>query len=339
MAMLIRFALGMSVFVGLVVMIGALLVSARPLSVPARSPHLADPDSRFIELNGLNVHYKEAGSGEPLILLLHGFSASTFSWREVMQPLAAAFGTVVAYDRPGFGLTERPLGDALKSWPGANPYGPDAQADQVAALIKALGFEKAILVGQSAGGTIAMHAYLRHPERVQGIVFVDPAIYRGGGAPARLRPLLEMPLLDRLGPLVSRSLAAQGDRLIKQAWHDPAKVTPEVLAGYRKPLQVENWDRALWEFTLAGRDLKLGERVKDVKVSTLVITGDDDRIVPTADSIRLASELPNAELVVIPNCGHLPQEECPGPFLEAVTRFMTQQRPNGPISRAGGASQ
>jgi pimeloyl-ACP methyl ester carboxylesterase len=236
-------------------------------------------------------------------------------------------------------LTERPLGDALKNWPGENPYGPDAQGDQVAALIEALGFERAILVGNSAGGTIAMHAYLRHPERVQGIVFVDAAIHRGGGAPGRLRPLFGTALMDRLGPLISRSLASQGDRFIKQAWHDPAKVTPEVLAGYRKPLQVENWDRALWEFTLAGRDLKLGERVKDVKVPTLVITGDDDRIVSTADSIRLASELPNAELVVIPNCGHLPQEECPGPFLEAATRFMSQQCPNDPTSQAGGASQ
>ncbi len=335
MAMLVRFALGMLVFVGLAVTIGPLLVSARSFSRPAPSPHMADPDSRFIELNGLNIHYQQAGSGEPLILLLHGFSASTFSWREVMQPLAA-FGTVVAYDRPGFGLTERPLGDELKSWPGANPYGPDAQADQVAALIEALGFEKAILVGHSAGGTIAMHMALRHPERVQGIVFVDPAIYRAGGAPAWLRPLLGMPLMDRVGALVSRSLAAQGDRLIKQAWHDPAKVTPEVLAGYREPLQVENWDRALWEFTLAGRDLKLGERVKGVKLPTLVITGDDDRIVPTADSIRLASELPNAELVVIPNCGHLPQEECPGPFLEAVTRFMSQQRSTAASSQAEG---
>ena len=90
------------------------------------------------------------------------------------------------------------------------------------------------------------------------------------------------------------------------------------------------------EFTLAGRDLKLGERVKGVKLPTLVITGDDDRIVPTADSIRLASELPNAELVVIPNCGHLPQEECPGPFLEAATRFISQQRSTAASSQAEG---
>jgi len=333
--MLVRFALGLLVFIGLAVTIGPLLISVRPLSGLMLPAQLADPDSRFMDLNGLKTHYITAGGGEPLILLMHGFSASTFSWREVLKPLAA-LGTVVAYDRPGFGLTERPLGDALKNWPGANPYGPDAQADQVAALIEALGFERAILVGNSAGGTIAMHAYLRHPERVQGIVFVDPAIYRGGGAQGWLRPLLGIRPLGRLGQLISRSLAAQGDRLIKLAWHDPAKVTPEVLAGYRKPLQVENWDRALWEFTLAGRDLKLGERIKDVKVPTLVITGDDDRIVPTADSIHLASELPNAELVVIPNCGHLPQEECPGPFLEATTRFMTQQRPNDPTSHRKG---
>jgi pimeloyl-ACP methyl ester carboxylesterase len=102
---------------------------------------------------------------------------------------------------------------------------------------------------------------------------------------------------------------------------------------------VENWDRALWEFTLAGRDLKLVERIKDVKVPTLVITGDDDRIVPTADSIRLASELPNAELLVIPNCGHLPQEECPGPFLEAVIPFILQQPSGDATIKADGSSE
>jgi pimeloyl-ACP methyl ester carboxylesterase len=331
-------ALGLLVLTGLAVMIGYLLMAIRPLSGLMTPEQSADPDSRFMELNGLKIHYKTAGSGEPLILLLHGFSASTFSWHETMEPLAR-FGTVVAYDRAGFGLTQRPLDDVLRKWPGANPYGPDAQADQVAALIQALGFEKAILVGHSAGGAIAMHSYLRHPERVRGIVFVDAAIYRGGGAPGWIRPLSRMPPLNRLGPLVARSLGAQGGRLIKLAWHDPTKVTPDVLAGYRRPLQVDNWDRALWEFSLAGRDLALGERIKDMKAPALVITGDDDRIVPPADSIRLASELPNAELVVIPNCGHLPQEECPGPFLEAATPFIAQRLPGDATEYTGGSSE
>ena len=190
------------------------------------SEQLADPDSKFIELNGLNVHDKQAGTGGPLIVLLHGFASNTDSWRKVVQPLST-LGTVVAYDRPAFGLTERPLDETLRRWPGPNPYGADAQADQLVALIEALGFDKAILVGNSAGGTIAMHTALRHPERVQGIVFVDPAIYTGGGVPAWLKPILRTPGLSRLGPLLTRNIASRGDALIKQAWHDPAKITPD----------------------------------------------------------------------------------------------------------------
>ncbi len=283
---------------------------------------VADPDSRFIQINGLTVHYKQSGRGAPLILLLHGFSANTYSWRKALGPLAA-YGTVVAYDRPASGLTERPLDETLRQWPGDNPYSPDAQADQVAAMIQALGFERAILVGNSAGGTIAMQTYLRHPERVAALVLVDAAIYSGGGAPAWIKPLLRTPQMDRLGPLVSRALAAQGDRLLRLAWHDPTKITAEDLAGYRRATLVEDWDRGLWAFTLASRDLKLGERVGDVQAPALVITGDDDRIVPTEQSLRLAAELPNAQLVVIPQCGHVPQEECPEAFLKAVTAFLT----------------
>ncbi len=325
MRILVRILLGIVVIILLVALIGPFLVPVPPLEGLQPPEALADPDSRFIEVNGLRVHYKQMGSGEPLILLLHGFGANTSSWRKVMAPLAG-LGTVVAYDRPGFGLTERPLDEALRTWPGPNPYSPDAQADQVVALIGALGFRRAILVGNSAGGTVAMHTYLRHPERVHAIVFVDAAIYTGGGAPGFIRPLLGTPQLRRLGPLVSRSLVAQGDRLLALAWHDPSRITPEDIAAYRSAARVENWDRALWELTLASRDLRLGGRVAEVRVPALVITGDDDRIVPTEESIRLARELPDAELVVIPACGHVPQEECPEAFVAAVQGFVGKLR-------------
>jgi len=279
---------------------------------------LADADSRFIDVSGVKLHYRTLGSGEPALILLHGFAASTFSWREVMAPLAA-LGTVVAYDRPSSGLTERPLpGD----WTGESPYSPDAQVAQLIGLMDALGLRQAVLVGNSAGGTVAVHTALRHPDRVRALVLVDAAIYAGGGAPSWAVPLLRTPQFERIGPLISRSLGSQGERLLDLAWHDPFRVTPETKAGYRKALRAENWDRGLWELTKAGRDLKLGARVKDVRVPTLVITGDDDRIVPTEQSLRLARELPGAELVVIPNCGHVPQEECPEAFLKATTDFV-----------------
>ncbi len=323
MKTLARILLGLLALVIIAALIVPLLIPIPPLAGLVPPEQVADPDSRFVKINGLNVHYKLTGEGAPLILLLHGFGANTESWRRVIGPLAG-FGTVVAYDRPGFGLSERPVGEALQRWPVGNPYGPDAQAELVVGLMTALGFEKAILVGNSAGGTVAMHTYLRHPDRVTAIVFVDAAIYAGGGAPTWIRPLLSTPQLDRLGPLIARNILQEGDRLIRLAWHDPTKITAEDIALYRRPTRVEHWDRALWELTRASRDLKLADRVAEVRLPTLVITGDDDRIVPTADSIRLARELPDAQLAVLPACGHVPQEECPEAFLEAMTTFLVR---------------
>jgi pimeloyl-ACP methyl ester carboxylesterase len=243
-----------------------------------------------------------------------------------MQPLSQ-FGTVIAYDRPSSGLTERPLPghprmEGGAKWTGINPYSAQAQAAQVVELMDKLGMDKAILIGNSAGGAVAMNTALTYPDRVQGLVLVDAAIYSGGGAPSWMRPLLGTPQLQRLGPLSGRFLASSGGRLVGMAWHDPSKVTPDMLEGYRKATQAQDWDKGLWELTKASGELNLGARVAEVKQPTLVITGDDDRIVPTKDSIRLAGELPNAELVVIPECGHTPQEECPEAWLEAVTKFV-----------------
>jgi pimeloyl-ACP methyl ester carboxylesterase len=310
----------------LLIVVGPLVVPIPPLEGVVPPQQLAGADSQFIEVDGLQFHVRQAGEGKPAMILLHGFAASTFSWREVMQPLAE-LGTVVAYDRPSSGLTERPLPGHPRmaggaEWTGQNPYSPLAQAGQAVELMDKLGIERAILVGNSAGGTVAMLTALEYPERVQALVLVDPAIYTGGGAPSWIRPLLRTPQLQRIGPLVSRGLMSSGDRLIRLAWHDPSKVTPEVLAGYRLPLQAEDWDRGLWQLTVASQDLNLEARLAEVTQPALVITGDDDRIVPTAESIRLAGELPNASLVVLPQCGHTPQEECPAPWLDAVTAFV-----------------
>lgn len=297
----------------LAVLIVPLLIPVPPLTDTRPVEELADPDSLFIEVNGLNVHYKIEGSGEPLFILLHGFGASTYSWQKVQEKLSLYGGTAVAFDRPAFGLTERPL-----QWEGQNPYSPEAQTDLVVGLMDKLGFQQAILVGNSAGGTVAAYTAIRYPGRVQALVLVDAAIYTGGGAPGWVKPLLKMPQMRHLGPLIARNILGRGNNLIQQAWHDPSKITADVYEAYRKPTLVENWDKALWELTLASRDLKLEERLDELNMPVLVITGDDDRIVPTEESIRLADELPSATLVVIPACGHVPQEECPDAFLEAI---------------------
>ncbi|HRQ23869.1 MAG TPA: alpha/beta hydrolase [Anaerolineales bacterium] len=299
----------------LLLLMGPFLIPVPTLENTVSAESLTDSDSQFIEINGLNVHYKKYGNGEPVFILLHGFGASLFSWREVTEPLAE-IGTVIAYDRPAFGLTERPM-----EWDGINPYSQETQVELVIGLMDALGVEKAILVGNSAGGTIAMLTALQYPQRVESLILVDPAVYAGGGAPSWSRPLL-----NRLGPLFARQIQTRGPELVEVAWHDPSKITPEIMEGYQKPLRVENWDKALWYLTTSSRESSLAERLDKFTLPILVITGDDDRFVPTEQSVRLAGELPNASLVVIPQSGHVPHEETPAEFMQAVIDFLNSKK-------------
>ncbi|MBP8000632.1 MAG: alpha/beta hydrolase [Chloroflexi bacterium] len=300
----------------LLIGVGPFLVPVPDLenSVPPQA--LADPDSHFIEVKGQMLHYKVYGAGEPVFILLHGFASNTYTWHKIVPELAQ-HGTVLLYDRIGFGLSARPL-----TWEGDNPYTREAQVEQTISLMNALALDQAILVGNSAGGTVSADIALAYPERVQALILVDAAIYTGGGAPDFVKPLLRTPQMRHLGPLISRSFLAQGGSLLDLAWHDPSRITAEDIASYEKPLQVENWDKSLWEFTLASTASDLPDRLDELTLPVLVITGDDDRIVPTAESQRLANELVNAELVIIPDCGHVPQEEQPALFLDAVITFV-----------------
>jgi pimeloyl-ACP methyl ester carboxylesterase len=299
----------------LILLVGPLLIPVIPAAGTVPPQQLAGPDSRFVEINGLDIHYKTSGQGQPVFILLHGFGASLFSWHAVMEPLSQ-YGTVIAYDRPAFGLTERPL-----KWSGVNPYGPEANLALLLGLMDQLGVQKAILVGNSAGGTLAMQFALQYPQHVQALVLVDPAVY-GNGAPAWVRLLGKTPQMQHLGPLFVRSIQKRGLELIRTAWHDPARITQEIRDGYTIPLKADGWDQALWNFTIASRDTGLLEHLQDFKVPILVITGEDDRIVPTADSVKLAGKLPGAQLVILPDAGHVPHEEQPAAFLDAVNAFV-----------------
>jgi pimeloyl-ACP methyl ester carboxylesterase len=308
-------------FAILILLIVPLIYPVPPLKDTVPEKDLAEPDSRFVDINGVTVHYKEMGQGEPVFILLHGFGASTYSWQEVIEPLSKS-GRVIAYDRPGFGLTSRPMpGD----WTGTNPYGVQGNVEMLDNLMNQLGVEKAVLVGNSAGGSVAAAFAIEHPDRVQGLVLVDPAIGNGNREriPSWLSPLMATPQMRHIGQLLVRSIAGKtGDETIRLAWHDPSLIDQQVYDGYRKPLKANNWDKALYEFTIAQKSDDLQSRLGELKVPILVMTGDDDRIIPTANTIQLANKIPGADLEVFNQCGHVPQEECPEQFMSGIKTFL-----------------
>jgi pimeloyl-ACP methyl ester carboxylesterase len=168
---------------------------------------------------------------------------------------------------------------------------------------------------------VALEFALARPERVAGLVLISPAVYTNG-PPSFVRLLWSLPQLQRLGPRLLRELLPRfGPRGITAAWHDPSQVSDEVRAGYGLPLRARNWDQALWSFSRAARFDPLEPRLEHLQAPVLVITGDDDRIVPTAESVRLAEAL-SARLLVIERCGHLAHEECPAPVLYEIADFI-----------------
>lgn len=279
----------------------------------------AEPDSRFIEVNGFRVHYKRYGDGPTLILLLHGSFLSLRSWAEVIEPLATQ-ATVVAFDRPVCGLTSRPLPKGQ----GASLYSANAQSDLVAALIEALGFSNAVLIGNSTGGTIALLTALRHPDKVQGLALVDAMVFSGYATSEVPAPVRFM--MKGLRPVFSRimrfMIARLYDQAIRKFWHRQERLTDARIATYRQEFMLGPWDQAFFELFLATRRLGLDAQLTAIRIPTLVVTGEHDRAVKPAESRRLAEEIPGAQLAVIADCGHLPQEERPEDFIGAVETFL-----------------
>jgi len=307
------------VFLILIVSIGPFLIPVPELEGLVGESDLADPDSKFIEINGLTVHFKEMGEGETTFILLHGFGASVYSWREVMDDFSQR-GHVIAYDRPAFGLTERPMPETWER----NPYGMEANIELLLGLMDALEIKKAVLVGNSAGGAVSVAFALKYPERVKSLILVDPGLGGGRGPqfPEWALPLMRSPQLRHIGPLLVRDIAETGNETIMRAWHDSSKVTDEIIEGYRKPLLSKNWDRALYELTFAPSYSELRPQLPELKVPVFVIGGEDDRIIRAWYFEAVSKEIPGAQLVLLPKCGHVPQEECPDGFMEEVIKYL-----------------
>jgi pimeloyl-ACP methyl ester carboxylesterase len=272
----------------------------------------------FTELAGHQVHYVTSGDpdSERLIVLLHGFGASAFSYKDVLDPLGE-LGYVIAYDRAAFGFTERPT-----SWE-TNPYGIEGQLAVLDQLIDQFGKDKEVFVlGHSAGGNIAAAYAVDNPEKVDGLILFAPAVLTTGGAPGFLNFLFDIPQLNHLGPLLVSTIATSGLDILYESYFDQDKITDQVLAGYTAPLKVKGWEKAFWEFNKAPRNSGVGARLEEISMPTMVITGDTDTIVPTYDSVMVSERISGAELVKISQTGHLPNEEKPQEFASAVIDFI-----------------
>ena len=304
------------------------LILVVPFLIPVQTSgtatykEVAGEGATFASAQGIDIYYEKTDfvcqggkdcSNPPVIFLMHGFGANTFSFREMTEPLSQ-LGDVIAYDRPGFGLSERPT-----SWEGQNPYGSIGQDLILDQLISEFASGRdVILVGHSAGGTLAAQYVVDNKDAIQGLILISPAILSTGGSPSWLNWVFSIPQLDHLGPLLVSSIASSGMDLLNESWYNKDLITEEVKAGYREPLSVIGWEEGFWEFNRAPRAFDVKDRLDEITVPTLLITGDTDTVVATADTEALANMINDSVLFVIPQSGHLAQEETPADTMKAI---------------------
>lgn len=279
-------------------------------TIPGPGP---GPHDRFVRIGGVNYHYTEyGGEGDPVVLL-HGFGSSTYTWEKVAPLLERRGYHVYALDMKGFGWSDKPRGAA---------YDPLTLMEEVNEWMAHMGLENAALVGNSLGGAVCVLLAVEHPEKVARLVLVDP----GGYA-------FKMPTVVRLGRLPCAGTLVRlvyGRWLIRwnlrEVMYDNERVTDEQVEAYYDRNRTENGidaQVALIRSLNAGAFERFALRVPRVTQPTLLLWGREDAWIPLETvGYRFRKELARATLVVIPRCGHIPQEEQPEITAEAIANFL-----------------
>jgi len=259
--------------------------------------------SKEVVVFGQKIHYVEAGSG-PTVILLHGLGGSTQVWQFNIGPLAEKFH-VVALDQIGFGKSDKPLVN----------YRIRTYVDFLDQFCKQLKIERATLVGSSMGGWIAMWFTATFPDRVDKLVLVDAAGY----APPKdldTRTLFALNPTTREGMKLLASKVFYNKAFLTDAAIDQA-IAARLAAGDGYTIN------SITESILRGEDF-LDEAVKTIKRPTLIVWGRQDGLVSLAEGERFNKDIAGSKMVVIDQCGHVPNVEKPGEFNAALLKFLTE---------------
>jgi pimeloyl-ACP methyl ester carboxylesterase len=263
------------------------------------------------------LHYQQWGTRGPRVLLVHAIGFDHRSWELIVPALADRY-QVTAVDLPGHGESDKPV---------AVDYGLRAMGARVASFLGELGWEDAVLVGNSIGGGTSLATALQAPERVRALALLNSVAYRTGLP--YLGRLAFVPVLPLVGCYAPSLFVHVGLESVRGRW---GSVTADRLAACNRYLRAPEGRGAFFQMLrqLYGPDLdSMEERYRDIHCPTLVLHGDRDPLIGLRHAEELARTLPNAEFVRIPGCGHFPQEECPEAVLPPLLDFLDRVTHDG----------
>jgi pimeloyl-ACP methyl ester carboxylesterase len=275
--------------------------------------------SHFVEVDGTRVHFQEFGDRRhPTLILIHGYTASTYSWHKVTLALAEHDFHVIAVDLLGFGFSGKP------KW---FDYTITSQARMISRFMNRLGIGRATVVGCSYGGAVAATVALDYPEFVEKLILVDAI----SNDEVKNRTIFRLAGLPGIGEIAAAFLTDSRYFSRKRMHETLGKdnhhlITEERVEAIIRPLSAADAHNSAlmslrhWDANRIEEDAHL------INHQTLLIWGEDDTVVPVHNGEKLHRSILNSRMVVFRKCGHVPQEEYPEGFVQVVTDFCHDKR-------------
>ncbi|MCA9734449.1 MAG: alpha/beta hydrolase [Deferribacteres bacterium] len=268
-----------------------------------------------------NIHIAmiDEGRGDETIILIHGLGTNAKGWTKNIPVLAEKY-RVIALDLPGYGKSDK----------GYYDYSMSFYAQVIKELMEKLGVWKAVLIGHSMGGQIAMTAALEHPEIVEKLVLISPAGFERftEGEAAWMKGAMKV---DFIKDTPIRNI----DINLKANFYDYPKDAEFMITDriqVRGASDFENYCYAVSRNVWAMLDGPVYMRLKDIKQPTLILFGENDGLIPnpylhagfTKDVAQIGkSEIPNSSLKLFPQCGHFVQFEKAQETNKAIKEFLS----------------
>ena len=261
-------------------------------------------DSQFVPIRDMQVHYRDEGIGE-VILLLHGTASSLHTWDQWSKELKKHY-RVIRLDLPGFGLT------------GPEPfdqYEVNNDVDFINAFLEYLALEKVHLVGSSLGGRISWQYSLEYPEQVESLTLINSLGYPQESWPPAIQ-MAQWPLLDTL--VANLSPRFMFDIGLKEIYFDANQVDDQLIDRYYDLAHYPGNMDAFPKRVKAKLDTHSIE-ISNLTVPTLILWGEEDRYFPVSRAFDFSHDIKNSSIVTYDNVGHLPMEEV---ALQSVNDYM-----------------
>lgn len=264
--------------------------------------------SRFVRVGDVDIHYRDEGEGEPVVLV-HGAFSSLHTYDVWADHLRDHF-RVIRLDMPGFALTGPNA---------ANRYSMEGQVEYLIRFLDALGIADCHIAGSSLGGWVSWEAAARYPERFNRMILI-------GAAGFITRDTMPLPFKMMQAPFAGRVVKFALKRslmevFMRQVFHDPSRITSEMLDRYYH-LNARPGNPEAFYRIVNSPFIDNTQHLRRIKMPVLLMWGEHDKWVPLEHAGRFAEILPNTETLVYPHAGHIPMEEIADESVDDAIDFL-----------------